>query len=403
MGRKSRAQLAKENTPKGFKLIGGTWKVRTRTEEGKRTWRGLGSGNLDEAKQTWASIQAEEASQKALRALVKGTVGELLDGYLEHAKVKYFDQHTQKLTSSFMRLRTLVDRLEKYRTLQTHEFTTEILWSLLGQWDTQGLHRKTVNGWLSLTKQIFRWGLMRGLVSVGTYTAISTVHPLEFKEGHSLESEPVEPVSDEIINATLPHLPTVVADAIRLQRITGARPGEILQLRPCDFQKGHVQDGVEYWVVDYAKTKDGHKNRNKKGCARYIAFGPEAQAILKKYEVVREPKNTRPRRHDEFLFTPREILYERLAKGEAIRCYPHRNRLDGNGLRWHLNAAFAKNPSLPHWAPNQVRHTVATALALTHGCDGEARVLGHAPGSTATRRYIEIGAENALRAATLLG
>ncbi len=36
------------------------------------------------------------------------------------------------------------------------------------------------------------------------------------------------------MDSTLPYLPAVVADMVRFQRLTGARPGEVCQLRPCD-------------------------------------------------------------------------------------------------------------------------------------------------------------------------
>ena len=38
------------------------------------------------------------------------------------------------------------------------------------------------------------------------------------------ESEPVQPVPDADIEATIPRLPATVADMIQLQRLTGARP-----------------------------------------------------------------------------------------------------------------------------------------------------------------------------------
>ncbi len=50
------------------------------------------------------------------------------------------------------------------------------------------------------------------------------------------------PVDDSIIEATLPHLQPVVADMVRLQRLTGARPGEICSIRPADVNRrwGHL-------------------------------------------------------------------------------------------------------------------------------------------------------------------
>jgi hypothetical protein len=47
----------------------------------------------------------------------------------------------------------------------------------------------------------------------------------------------VLPVADTAVDATLPHLPPIVADMVRVQRLTGARPGEICILRPADISE----------------------------------------------------------------------------------------------------------------------------------------------------------------------
>ena len=51
------------------------------------------------------------------------------------------------------------------------------------------------------------------------------------------ETVPVKPVADAVIDATLPTLPPVVADMVRLQRLTGCRPAEVCILRPCDVDR----------------------------------------------------------------------------------------------------------------------------------------------------------------------
>ncbi len=45
------------------------------------------------------------------------------------------------------------------------------------------------------------------------------------------------PVEDSTVEATLPYLSAVVADMIRLQRLTGMRPGEVCAVRPCDVDR----------------------------------------------------------------------------------------------------------------------------------------------------------------------
>ena len=72
------------------------------------------------------------------------------------------------------------------------------------------------------------------------------------------------------VEATLPHLPAVVADMVRFQRLTGCRPGRGLQLRPCD-----VDRTGDVWMYTPASHKTEHHGRE-----RVIYIGPKAQEIV---------------------------------------------------------------------------------------------------------------------------
>lgn len=88
------------------------------------------------------------------------------------------------------------------------------------------------------------------------------------------------PVDDAVVEATLPHLPPIIADMVRVQRLLGCRPGEVRCLRTCDLDTS----GAE-WVFSPATHKTEHL-----GSVRRIFVGPKAQAILRPYlkrEVMR--------------------------------------------------------------------------------------------------------------------
>lgn len=87
------------------------------------------------------------------------------------------------------------------------------------------------------------------------------------------ESDPILPVSLEVVEATLPHLPQVTADMIRFQLLTGARPGEVCSMTPASIHR--EGDAWEYRV-------DGHKTEHH-GRNRTVYIGPDAQAILGPY------------------------------------------------------------------------------------------------------------------------
>jgi len=62
----------------------------------------------------------------------------------------------------------------------------------------------------------------------------------------------------------------VVADMVRFQRFTGARPGEVCQIRPID-----VDRSGEVWTYRPESHKTEHHGRQ-----RIIYVGPQAQEVL---------------------------------------------------------------------------------------------------------------------------
>ena len=81
-------------------------------------------------------------------------------------------------------------------------------------------------------------------------------HGLQKGRTPARETEPVVPVSDEVVEKTLPILPEVVADMVRFQRLTGCRPGEVCILRPRD-----VDRSGEIWRYVPASHKTEHRDR----------------------------------------------------------------------------------------------------------------------------------------------
>lgn len=102
---------------------------------------------------------------------------------------------------------------------------------------------------------------------------------------------PVGPVSEDVVNATLPHLPPPVAAMVKLQLLTGARGGELMTLRPCDIDMAR-----DVWRANLAVHKTAHH-----GHARTLMFGPKAQAVLL-------PFLTADRTTTAYLFNPAESM-----------------------------------------------------------------------------------------------
>jgi integrase len=136
----------------------------------------------------------------------------------------------------------------------------------------RNISRGVVNGRIEKIKRVFKWAVSEQLAPAGTSHALQTVSGIQRGRTDARETRPVRPVA-ATVDAMLPHTPAVVADMVRLQRLTGARPGEICMLRPCDVD---AAGDVGRYVPESHKTE--HYGRE-----RVIFIGPKALDVLKPY------------------------------------------------------------------------------------------------------------------------
>jgi integrase len=136
-----------------------------------------------------------------------------------------------------------------------------------------GWSRTYANRQIKRIQQVFRWAASEELLSPTIPAALDTVDAIRNGGGHVRETAPVQPVSDEVVEATLRHLPPPVKAIVQLQQKTGARGGELFPLRTCDIDmKGEV------WKYRPAQHKTAHHGKQ-----RVIRFGPQAQEILRPF------------------------------------------------------------------------------------------------------------------------
>jgi hypothetical protein len=55
------------------------------------------------------------------------------------------------------------------------------------------------------------------MLPASIYHALRTVEGLRLGRTAARETVPVEPVADELVEATIPHLPPIIADMVRVQ------------------------------------------------------------------------------------------------------------------------------------------------------------------------------------------
>lgn len=236
--------------------------------------------------------------------------------------------------------------------------------------------RETVNAFTRRIVRMFRWGVGEEYVAPDVLVALEAVPGLRKGRTSARETGPVKPVSEADINATLPHLSGPLRDMVRLQLLTGCRPGEIVSMRPCDVNR----DG-ETWEFVPTSHKTEHHERG-----RRIYIGPRAQVILAPY------LDNRPA--EAFCFSPIESVEERRAVDHAARKTPLScgNRPGTNrkgNPNWKPGEQYTAGTyrqavhracvaaKVPKWSPNRLRHSRATDLRRKFGIEMTRTVLGH--------------------------
>jgi integrase len=319
------------------------------------------------------------------------TVAELAARYLTYAKAYY--RKDGRPTGSMQIIKVGLRVLKTtYGPTSVVDFGPLSLESLQTRLIETGRNRNTINGIIGVIKRVFRWGVTKELLPVTIYQALAAVPGLKRGRSEAAEPVPVAPVANNVIDATLPHLPAVVADMIRFQRLTGCRPGEVCILRPCD-----VDLTGEVWAYRPESHKTQHHGRD-----RVIFLGPKAQEVLRPYLL---------REKTDYCFIPAESERKRHARQRAERKTPmtpsqarrrpkrHPKRSPGNRYATEsynraitravdlANRAIEKEAAemgidrpdlLPNWHPNQLRHSVGTEVRKQFGLEATQVVLGHA-------------------------
>lgn len=118
--------------------------------------------------------------------------------------------------------------------------------------------------------RIIRWAVAEELAPAAILQAVTAVPGLKKGRCQSPEPPPIQPADVTAVERTLPHLPSTVADMVRFQLLTGARPGEVCKLTP-----GAVDRSADVWRYQVAGHKTEHHGRG-----RIVFIGPEAQKVV---------------------------------------------------------------------------------------------------------------------------
>lgn len=228
---------------------------------------------------------------------------------------------------------TPIDEFGPLRLRRCREAMVEAAWS-----------RGYINKQVGRLRRIFRWGVSWELVPQVVADALKSVEGLRPGDSTAPELPAREAVPMEHIEIIKTRMRQRTKDLVDLLIYTGARPGELVSVRPCDIdmRKKRRKDGEpEIWVANLAKHKNAWR-----GQRRTLYFGPRSQLILRRY----------------------------LGKG----CNPKERIFPVSRHTLSLSiAAACERHGIPRFTAHHLRHTAATLLRDELGIEYAQAMLGH--------------------------
>lgn len=356
-------------------------------------------------------LPAQVSGQGMLFQSTGITVMELIRQYWEHAIIYYRlldGSQTGEVDAVRQSLRPLArlfgdvpaDLIGPKRLKQVREEMIALGWC-----------RNQVNQQVGRIKRMYRWGVENELVAPSVYHGLQAVAGLKMGRTLAPEGDPVKPVPLPLIEAALVHVSRQVGTMIRLQLLTGMRPGEVLIMRTCDIDRS---DTVWVYRPSHHKTEHHHHTRT-------VFLGPQAKELIKPFINELCP--------GAFLFSAADADQERRAEQHKQRktpmnegnvpgsnCKKRPQKTPGDryrgdsyrrAIKYALLKAFPVPPGLSpqqadqwrhehHWHPHQLRHNAATQLRKDFGIDAAQTILGH-KSLAVTQVYAEKDEEAAVK------
>lgn len=393
------------------------------TNGGSRKTYYLGKHGSDESKAEYKRLVSEISVSRGHSVVTNGiavdlTMNELILRFWDHATLHYRHpdgRPTTEIENYKLSLRPL---RELYGHTRVHDFGPLALKVVRQRMIARGWCRTAINGRIGRIRRMFKWAASEELIPVAVFQSLGTVVGLQAGRSDAVEREPVKPVAEDVVDATLPFLNRHVAGLVMLQRFSGCRPGEA-----CGIRRREVETTGVVWHYRPVHHKLAYRGRK-----RLIAIGPKAQTMLKEFFTPQL---------DDFLFSPARAVEEQRQARSAARQTPRypshmkRNaakRLTapqsvardsysvlayGRAVAKAVCRANAKRLAeaarqgtefkpFPHWHPNQLRHLYATKVRRDYGLEAAQVALGHSRAEV-TQVYAERDEGLAVKVATLIG
>ena len=362
------------------------------------------------------------------------TVAEVLLAFRKHAE-KYYRRPDGTPTSEVANFALALRPVRRlYGNIPASELTPRALQVVRSEMIRRGLARTTINAQIRRIVSVFKWAVAQELVDPSTHQALKAVSGLRRGRTEARESKPVRPVPDELVDAVQPFVSRQVWAVIQLQRLTGARAGELVIMRPTD-----VDTSGEVWLYTPTEHKTAHH-----GHERTIYLGPKAQEVLQPF-LLRSPEShcfsaaeadaVHRRRKHARRKTPMSCgnrpgtnrtsdpkcqpgshyttaSYRRAITRACEKAFPPpaplARRDDEKKKDYEARLTDKQKAELNqwrkdhHWHPHQLRHNAATELRKQFGVEAARLVLGHRS-AAGTEIYAEVDKARALEVIAEVG
>ncbi len=256
------------------------------------------------------------------------TLSVLMASYLEFAIEKYGGSKTSEVVHLKSALRIL---RRTHGQALAKDFGPKAYQQMRRAMIDADWSRRYIRDQTRRIKRMIGWAVLEELVPGDAKHRLDAVPGLTTREFGVRETDPVKPVSQADIDATLAELGPEVADMVRLLLLTGMRPGELVQL-----DAAHIDRCGDVWQY----TPPTHKTAGK-GKRRVVAIGPKAQEVLGTY-LFRSP------------------------------CFKHKVA----SIRQAVQRT-ARRAGVERWFPYQLRHSAGTNARAVAGLEGAQAILGH--------------------------
>jgi integrase len=270
--------------------------------------------------------------------------------------------------------------LELYGEVRAEDITPRMLVAVRDRMIAAGISVGIINQRVNMIRRVWKWLTRTERVPAAVWHGLCSVEPIKPGRTKARVSEPVRPVAEEWIEAACRVLCRSVATMVQVQHLSGMRPGEICAMRPCD-----IDMSGEIWIYRPKRHKTAHH-----GHERRILLGPRAQELLAPYlqcelgEPIFRPAQAREEANEarRAAYVPPEGRHDYRRMPSYLRrraaASPTRYRPQWTPGAYGLAIRRAcVEAGIPHWSPNQLRHSAATRVRKAAGLDVAQVILGH--------------------------